>query len=299
MPTLKQYYGDYTKDVVFVPDKGYMTKAQQKAMIQRQKNQKARRLARQASTPAAPTTTTVNLGDTRTTTTTVPATAPYQKGSAPSSTQIGSEVYLPNGSPHPAGTESTRPGTESTRPGQYTPSTIPTTPGWYIPKAYTNPTAEQAFANAANALLPSLSPEDQRTMANYLATNFKDVFGSYANAQFAPIPTKLTTERQNYLNPQRAQWALDRLNKFATASGSNDLGAGYDFLRNAVGLLTQYNSGPMTREQYDQFQNEIKNMSASVGNNVKAYSNLAQMFNLPSFSAGPLVSNSQNAILNV
>jgi hypothetical protein len=85
-------------------------------------------------------------------------------------------------------------------------------PSWWIGNAITNPgTEEQKFANVANALLPTLSPEDQRTLASYLATNYKDVYGGYANTQFTSAPTEITDAvRQQYLNPQRAQLALSQ-----------------------------------------------------------------------------------------
>jgi hypothetical protein len=187
---------------------------------------------------------------------------------------------------------------------------VPTTPGspsstvppWWINQAYTNPDENQAFANAANAILPTLSPEDQRNLASYLATNFKDVYGGYAQAQFAPIPTKITDERSQYLNPQRAQAALTLLDRMRQASGADEasMGKGYEFLKNALTLMNKYaTSGPMTREQYDQFTSAISALSSQAGKDIGSYSNLAQLFNLPNFTAGPIVSNTANNRLNV
>lgn len=170
-------------------------------------------------------------------------------------------------------------------------ASVNTPPAWWIPTAYQTPDASQQFANAANALLPTLSPEDQRNIANYLATNHKDVYGSYANASFAPIPTNTEGLREQYLNPSRAQAALGLLDRVQKAAGGTP-GAGYDFLRNALNLMSKYSSGgPMTREQYAAFANAVGDMSASAGNALSSYSNLAQLFNLPSFTAGQLVSN--------
>ena len=184
-------------------------------------------------------------------------------------------------------------------PPPYTPVPDPTksgVPSWWINQTYLNPTTEeQRFANAANAILPTLSPEDQRSLGMYLANNFKDIYGGYANANFGPIPTKLTNERQTYLNPQRAQAALSLLDRMKAASGTQNMGKGYDFLRNAVSLMTKYNTGgPMTREQYNQFAAAVSALSSQAGKDISAYSNLAQMFNLPTFSAGPLVSTAAN-----
>lgn len=175
-------------------------------------------------------------------------------------------------------------------------------PSWWINQVYSGHslTDEQQFANMANSLMPLLSPEDQRAMASYLATNFADMYGKYAKAKFDPIPTQVgDAQRLNYLNPQRAQQALQLLDKMKRASGAKNMGAGYNFLRNAVSLINQFSNkgGPMTREQYAQFQNALSNLSSNAPKNLGAYANLAQMFNMPNFSAGPLVSNAANAQL--
>jgi hypothetical protein len=193
----------------------------------------------------------------------------------------------------PTTTPPATPPAPPTDPGQ------PNPPSWWINQAITNPqTEEQKFANMANALLPTLSPEDQRTLATYLATNFKDVYGGYANTKFNEAPTELNADwRKAFLNPQRAQLALTLLDKMKTASGAQDMGAGYDYLRNAVSLMNQFSTGGvMTREKFQQFQNAVAALGKNAGNNA-AVANLAQMFNLPSFSAGPLVSNAPNTKL--
>jgi hypothetical protein len=173
-------------------------------------------------------------------------------------------------------------------------------PRWWNSTIYTNPNAEQQFANAANALLPYLSPEDQRNIANYLSSNFKDVYGSYANAALPAIPTNVSGLREQYLNPTRVQDALGLLDKVQQASGGTP-GAGYGFLKNALNLMNKYTTAgsPMTREQYNQFVNGVKEMTTSVGKDLSAYSNLSQLFNLPNFTAGNLVSNVPIARLNV
>jgi len=203
-----------------------------------------------------------------------PSTAPILTGTAP--TAPVTTVPVP-----------TAPGV----PGE------PNVPSWWINSAITNPTTEdQKFANMANALLPTLSPEDQRTLGSYLATNFKDVFGGYANTSFSPAPTEVNADwRKSFLSPDRAKLAVTLLDKMKTASGAQDMGAGYDFLKNAVNLMNQFNNGgQMTREQYQQFTNAVSALGKNAGSGLSAYSNLAQLFNLPSFSAGPLVSNTPN-----
>ncbi len=224
-------------------------------------------------------------------TTTTPATVP---GSIYDRQVPGQQPYDPNAARQVPGQSPYDPNAAR---GQAVPGAQ--TPSWWNPNVYANPNSEQSFANAANAILPTLSPEDQRTMANYLATNFKDVYGNYANATFAPIPTQLTNERSTFLSPDRANAALGMLDRLKQASGGKELGTGYEFLRNAVQLLTKYSNpgSPMTREQYAEFSNALKSMSASMGSDVSAYKNLATLFNMPTFTAGPLVSNTPNTRL--
>jgi hypothetical protein len=170
-------------------------------------------------------------------------------------------------------------------------------PSWWIGQAYQNPTDEtQKFANVANALLPTLAPEDQRTLANYLAINNKDVYGKYADVNFGTAPTEITDAiRNRYLSPQRAQQALGLLDRMKQASGVADMGAGYDFLKSAVSLINQFaGNGAMTRENYQQFTNAVSNLGKNATGPLAPYGNLAQLFNLPQFSAGPLMSNTPN-----
>lgn len=175
-------------------------------------------------------------------------------------------------------------------------------PAWWLATAYGGGalTEEQTFANTANAILPTLSPEDQRSLGGYLSTNFADLYGGYANTNFSPIPTELTTERPDYMNPARANAALNVLEKMRTASGGQDLGPGYKYLTDAVSLLTKYSSGgPMTREQYVQFSTALKSLEAGAGKELGAYKNLAALFTSPSFSAGQLNTNAPLARLNI
>lgn len=203
-------------------------------------------------------------------------------------------VYArPPAAPAPA------PGPVTTVPILPTPAS-PETPAWWINSAIQNPqTEDQKFANVANALLPTLAPEDQRNLASYLATHFKDVYGKYADTKFDAAPTEITDPiRRKFLSPGRAQSALNLLDRMKQASGAQDMGKGYDFLRNAVGLINQFSSGgAMTREQYAQFSNAVSGLVTGAGSGLSAYGNLAQLFNLPKFTAGPLVSNTPNTKL--
>ena len=172
----------------------------------------------------------------------------------------------------------------------------PNPPSWWINQAIQNPTGDQQFANMANAILPTLAPEDQRTLASYLAQNHKDVYGGYANTQFSEAPTEMNAEwRKAFLDPKRAQLAVTLLDKMKTASGSQDMGAGYDYLKNAVNLMNQFTTGGvMTREKYQQFSSAVSALGKNATGDLAPYGNLAQLFNLPSFSAGQLVSNTPN-----
>jgi hypothetical protein len=243
---------------------GYLHKERAKEYLEEQKRKRAERQGQLAAAATPP----IPSGVT---------TVPILGGSLPAG---GKPV--PSG-PLPGGAEAS-------------PHSAPV-PGWWINQAIQNPSdPNQQFANVANALLPTLAPEDQRTLANYLATNYKDVYGGYSNVNFGMAPTEITDQtRKQYLNPQRAQMALSLLEKMKTASGGQNMGTGYDFLKNAVGLINQFApGGTMTREGYNQFTNAVSGLVSGAGSDLSAYANLAQLFNLPKFSAGPLVSNAPN-----
>jgi hypothetical protein len=217
-------------------------------------------------------------------------TPPAPPAAPPTAPILTTPPSAPGTTPEPPPPATTPPGVPN-NPGE------PNPPSWWINSAIQNPTTEeQKFANMANAILPTLSPEDQRTLGMYLAQNFKNVYGGYANTNFSSAPTEMTGEwRKSFLNPQRAKLALTLLEKMKAASGGADMGAGYDYLKNAVNLMNQFTTdGVMTREKYQQFQNAVAAMQKNAGGNLGAYANLAQLFNLPSFSAGPLVSNEPN-----
>jgi hypothetical protein len=272
----------YDADWVFVRNKhtkgpnhsagAWMTKRQRKELIQDRKEARAYRLAQQqAAAPAAPAT--------PTTPTTVPI--PMDGGGVSMAGQKAN--FLPE-----LGQALGRPAKSAGAPG---------VPSWWIGQAIQNPqTEEQKFANVANALLPSLAPEDQRTLANYLAQNNPEVFGAYASANFGTGPTEITDDiRKNFLSPKRAQMTLNLLERMKQASGVQDMGAGYEYLKNAVNLINQFTTnGVMTRENYQQFANAVANLNKNAGGELSSYANLAQLFNLPQFTAGPLVSNAPN-----
>jgi hypothetical protein len=262
---------DYDGDWV-LHNNAWKTKKQRKSDIQDLKENRARRQAGQVpaapapGTPAPP-----------------PATAPILAALDPSTTR----VPTPRVPSDLVGRDNKR----APVPGQ------PNPPSWWINQAIQNPTTpEQQFANAANAILPTLSPEDQRTLASYLATNYKDVYGGYADAQFSEAPTELDANwRKAFLNPERAQLAVSLLDKMKTAAGGGEMGAGYDYLKNAVNLMNQFSTGGvMTREKYAQFQAAVAALGKNATGELSAYGNLAQLFNLPSFSAGSLVTNEAN-----
>jgi hypothetical protein len=255
----------YTGDWVFNKKSGaWVTRRQNKKLVQDVKDERyARAMARNAAAapaaPAAPT---------------APVTVPIP-GLLPTKAQV-----LPN------------PTTPQAAPGL-----TPGVPSWWIGQAIQNPqTEEQKFANVANALLPSLAPEDQRTLANYLAQNNPEVFGAYASANFGTGPTEITDDiRKQFLSPKRAATALNLLERMKQASGVQDMGAGYEYLKNAVNLINQFTTnGVMTRENYQQFANAVANLNKNAGGELSSYANLAQLFNLPQFTAGPLVSNAPN-----
>ena len=66
-----------------------------------------------------------------------------------------------------------------------------------------------------------------------------------------------------------------------------------------MGLINQFTNpnGVMGRENYNQFTNAVSGLVGQAGKDMSAYANLAQLFNLPKFTAGPIISNTPSSKL--
>lgn len=170
-------------------------------------------------------------------------------------------------------------------PAPYTPPPT-TTP----PVPYTNPPSTpvaQPYGDIAKTLLPYLSPEDSASLSTFYGFDPTN----------EPIPTSVTGSLRNYyLSKGRAGAALGALENMKAASGKSDLGPGYTFLTNAIGLLNQFGAlggdEGMNRQSYAQFSTAMNNLLQLAGTDkeLTPYANLASLFASPNFTAGPLVS---------
>lgn len=157
---------------------------------------------------------------------------------------------------------------------------------------YTNPPSVpvvQPYGDITKALLPYLSPEDSNALETFYGFTEPD----------RAIPNEITgTLRNYYLSKGRATSALTALDNMKIASKKSDLGPGYTFLTNAIGLLNQFGAqgeDGLTRQAYSQFSSAMDDLFQLANGNedLAPYANLASMFIYPGFTAGPLVSQSK------
>jgi hypothetical protein len=172
-------------------------------------------------------------------------------------------------------------------------------PAWWkglVPVGGLDPTAE--FALWQNALIPFMSPEDQRTAGNNLAMLYpnEEKFKAYGLEQ-TPTPALgpySSEPKWDYLSAQRAENALATLDKARDVMGktNTDFGPGYQFLRNIVTVLKNYGAtggDHQTRAQYlGQLGALDPLMSQAKTDALSAYGPMAQQLASPFFSGGSL-----------
>lgn len=212
---------------------------------------------------------------------------------------LGAPLHNPNPSPYPGGGGGD--GGGGGTGGDVTWSegfSLGNAPSWwkgFMPSDMSNPQA--GYAAMLNALLPSLSTEDQRIVAGNLARMFPDTFGSYSpegNQSFAPA-TQLSTEMiRQFTSKERGQGILDALTKMMQASGKTekDMGPGYSYLRQIASAMRDFGGASgesQTRMQYMNFLGAMDPLlGESKGQELAAFSPIASMLATPFFSAGQL-----------
>lgn len=167
-----------------------------------------------------------------------------------------------------------------------------------VPKTYVAPKAPDwwksaintsAVASASNALLPYMAPNDTRLTADWLARNNPTQFGTYANLNLPSAPTRFAGQERNaFLSKERAQNALTSLENMRVLTGKTpeQMGAGYSFLKNIIGVLNQFGGDAengMSRAQYNQMQTLVNQMltEAKGTNGLEQYGSLAETFFYP------------------
>lgn len=187
----------------------------------------------------------------------------------------------------------------------------PGAPSWWrglIPNRFT---PETEFIATYNALIPFLSPEDQRTVATYfygaLPQNQLSAFKGYnpAKAKFTVPSFELSTlQKEQYTSADRAKMALQTLNQLKQAAGKKqpDMGTGYRFLQNFLQTMKSFGGGKVgsgerqTRAQYQQMRAALDPMIAQTrSGDLSPYASLVKQLAQPYFTAGAPTSIAKNA----
>lgn len=162
-------------------------------------------------------------------------------------------------------------------------STLPPPPPPSPGTPYPDP-VPSAVRDAVAAMAPYLSPEDRRTQSALYGLGLAT----------EPAPAEITGGiRNSFLSRERAQSALTALQNM-NAESRTQMGPGYDFLVNVIGLLNEFGGQGgegMSRDAYTRFNYAVQDLLANASRASVSSSvvDLAGMFALPGFSAGSLV----------
>lgn len=152
-----------------------------------------------------------------------------------------------------------------------------------------------------NAMIPYMSPEDQRQAGSTLAALYPDeaLFQGYSmertpkaspggNFDQAPAP------QYDYLSSQRAQNMLSTLDRVRQVMGKapTDYGPGYQFLRNTAAVLKDYGGNQAARQSRAQYLSQIGALdpllAQAKSDQLAAYGPMLQQLTQPFFSGGSL-----------
>lgn len=164
----------------------------------------------------------------------------------------------------------------------------PSNTSWWQPLTYSNGGESEILASAANALIPTFASDEQLNIAKWLSTNFSD-FQGYSSATQTPMSSDMSALRKQFFSKDRAQQALSNLDdmRMAMRRKSTDMGAGYNFLRNAINLLDKYSGeGGISRGNYSALQADFAKLSEGVDS---SYVELGRAFINPSVGGNPLM----------
>ena len=170
-------------------------------------------------------------------------------------------------------------------------ATVP--PSSLAPVITTADTVDANAAKVAQALLPYMSPTDAQTQATLFGLN-------YTPPPTSSLPNTINGQvRDQYLSQSRATQALNALAGISGAAPGqtgvnlNNMGPGYTFLTQAIGLLKQYggadaNNG-MSRKNYNAFSSALTDLvnqtkadkSVDEYTKILPYINMAQAFLTP------------------
>jgi len=184
---------------------------------------------------------------------------------------------------------------------------VPNAPSWWKGMTYSGDEANTKYAMMLNALIPSLSPEDQRAMATYLYQTFNatmpNAFSAYNPevANYGAVP-KINTELQaQFTSKKRATDALSALDKMVTGAGkpATSFGEGYTYLRNLLSTMGSFGGesaiNQQTRQQVVQQLGAVSPLLAQAKGTLAPYASIAQALTTPFFSSGSMIPISKDA----
>lgn len=166
-------------------------------------------------------------------------------------------------------------------------------PEWWIGKSATTGSDWDTLGSVYNAMIPFLSPEDQRTAALALARDFPDVFGDYGNPDIVyNVPSEITAAmREQYTSRARAEQALAAVENMQSITGGEP-GKGVTYLRQLLDVLRDYGGMPGEGQTRAQYLAQRAGITPLLDVAPKGYQSLLNMLATPSFSAGKLVPGS-------
>jgi len=178
-------------------------------------------------------------------------------------------------------------------------------PSWWRGLLPTEYNATTNYAAIYNAMIPFLSPEDQRTVAMHLNSIYPDAksFDIYnpEGVEYGKPPIDITSDiTEQFTSSDRAKQALQMLDKIAEVSkrDKKKFGAGYQFLRQLLTTMKDFGGGAVgagnrqSRVQYKQMQSALDPLLSQFkggSNELKQFAGLAQQLTSPFFTAGGYV----------
>lgn len=174
-------------------------------------------------------------------------------------------------------------------------------PDWWrglVPSRY-DPQTE--YATMLNAMMPYMSPEDQRYTASVLYRMYPEQFAGYnpETTKMPPIPGEMTTdERREMTSRRRAKDMLGILETIKQVSGKDaEFGPGYNYLRQLASTMRDFGGkkdAGQTRQQFAQMMAALDPLTAETqGSQLSAYSSLTRMLSQPYYTAGAVTPTSQ------
>lgn len=173
-------------------------------------------------------------------------------------------------------------------------------PSWWKGLTPSQLDPQSEYAAMINALIPFLSPEDQRTAASNLQGLYgaEPLFAGYSleTTPAAPLPPNGPIQRTqyDYLSAARGANTLASLDAMRASMGkaATDFGPGYQYLRNLAAVMQNYGGTPGLEQQRSQYLAEQAALDPLLGESkgtsgpLAAYGPIAQYYTSPFAARG-------------